>query len=165
LIRKVRIEDAQQLVDIYNYYVLNSIVTFDDIPFDHSFFEDKINTISSQYPFYIFEENNEILGYAYANKWRLKPAYKHTIETTIYLKPSATGKQIGTKLYTYLVSELKKQNYHAIIGGLSLPNDASIKLHENLGFKKVAHYNEVGRKFNKWVDVAFWQLNFQTTNN
>ena len=160
MIRKVRIEDAQQLVDIYNYYVLNSVVTFDDIPFESIFFEDKIKTITSQFPFYVYEENDEILGYAYANKWRLKPAYKHTVESTVYLKYTATGKQIGTKLYSHLLSELKKQNYHAIIGGVSLPNDVSIKLHENLGFKKVAHYYEVGRKFNKWVDVAFWQLNF-----
>lgn len=160
MIRNVRIEDAKQLVDIYNYYVLNSVVTFDDLAFDSAFFEDKIKSISAHFPFFVFEENSEILGYAYANKWRQKPAYKNTVESTIYLKQSATGKQIGTKLYTYLLSELKKQNYHAIIGGLSLPNDASIKLHERLGFKKVAHYNEVGRKFNKWVDVAFWQLNF-----
>lgn len=160
MIRKVRIEDAQQLVDIYNYYVLNSVVTFDDIPFEASFFEEKITSITAQFPFYVHEENNEVLGYAYATKWRQKPAYKHTVESTIYLKQSATGKQIGTKLYAYLLSKLKTQNYHAIIGGLSLPNDASIKLHEKLGFKKVAHYNEVGLKFNKWVDVAFWQLNF-----
>ncbi|MDC9723328.1 MAG: GNAT family N-acetyltransferase [Urechidicola sp.] len=161
MIRKVRIEDAQQLVDIYNYYVLNSVVTFDDIPFKSIFFEDKIKTVTSQFPFYVYEENDEILGYAYANKWRLKPAYKHTVESTIYLKHTATGKQIGSKLYTHLLSELKKQNYHAIIGGVSLPNDVSIKLHENLGFKKVAHYYEVGLKFNKWVDVAFWQLKFE----
>mgnify|MGYP002639605013 CR=1 FL=1 len=165
MIRKVRIEDAQQLVGIYNYYVLNSVVTFDDIPFNAIYFEDKIKTITPQFPFYVYEENDEILGYAYANKWRLKPAYKYTVESTIYLKYNATGKQIGTKLYSHLLFELKEQNYHAIIGGVSLPNDVSIKLHENLGFKKVAHYNEVGLKFNKWVDVAFWQLNFQTTNN
>jgi len=165
LIRKVRIEDAQQLVDIYNYYVINSVVTFDDIPFKATFFESKINSISSQYPFYVFEENNEILGYAYANKWRLKPAYKHTVESTIYLKKSATGKQIGTKLYSYLLSKLKEQNYHVVIGGLSLPNDASIKLHEKFGFKKAAHFKEVGLKFGKWIDVAFWQLNFKKTNN
>jgi len=164
LIRKVRIEDAQQLVDIYNYYVLNSVVTFDDIPFESSVFEERIKTIASLFPFFVYEENNEILGYAYANKWRLKPAYKHTVESTIYIKHTATGKQIGTNLYSYLLSELKKQNYHAIIGGLSLPNNGSIKLHENLGFKKVAHFKEVGLKFNKWVDVAFWQLNFPTTN-
>jgi len=165
LIREVHIQDAQQLVDIYNYYVLNSVVTFDDIPFESSLFEDKIKTVASQFPFYVYEENDEILGYAYANKWRLKPAYKHTVESTVYLKHTAVGKQIGTKLYSHLLKELKKQNYHAIIGGVSLPNDVSIKLHENLGFKKVAHYNEVGLKFNKWVDVAFWQLNFQTTSN
>jgi phosphinothricin acetyltransferase len=90
--------------------VLNSIVTFDDIPFDKSLFEDKIKTVGAQFPFYVYEENNEILGYAYANKWRLKPAYRHTVESTIYLKNNATGKQIGTKLYSFLLSELKNKN-------------------------------------------------------
>ncbi len=165
MIREVRIKDAQQLVNIYNYYVLNSIVTFDDIPFSKTTFENKIKTISPQFPFYVYEKNNEILGYAYASKWRQKPAYKCTVESTIYLKHDAIGKKIGTKLYSYLLAELKQQNYNSIIGGLSLPNNASIKLHENLGFKKVAHFKEVGLKFNKWVDVAFWQLIFPTANS
>ena len=158
LIRNAHINDAKQLVDIYNYYVLNSIVTFDDIPFDTNAFEDRIRAVSSKFPFFVFEDNGEILGYAYANTWRLKHAYKHTVESTIYLKHTATGKQIGTKLYTHLLDELKKQNYHSVIGGISLPNEENVLFHEKLGFKKVAHFNEAGLKFNNWVDVAFWQL-------
>lgn len=158
MIRPVKITDAKQLVDIYNYYVVNSIVTFDEIPFSENDFKDRINTISSKYPFIVFEEDDYILGYAYANMFRQKPAYNHTVETTIYLKNDVQGKAIGTKLYSELLNELKEQKYHAIIGGLTLPNEASVKLHEKLGFKQVAHFKEVGFKFNKWLDVGFWEL-------
>ena len=158
MIREVKIEDAKQLVDIYNYYVLNTVVTFDDVPFLVEAFEEKITTISSNYPFIVFEENNKILGYAYTNKWREKPAYKHTVEVTIYLSSNAVGKQIGSKLYTELLNQLKNHNYHVIVGGLTLPNEASVKLHEKFGFKQVAHFKEVGHKFNTWLDVGFWQL-------
>ncbi len=158
MIRKANIHDAKQMVDIYNYYVLNSIVTFDEIPFSENDFKDRIHTISSQYPFIVFEEDNHILGYAYANMFRQKPAYKNTVETTIYLKNDVQGQAIGTKLYSELLNTLKEQNYHAVIGGLTLPNEASIRLHEKLGFKQVAHFKEVGFKFNKWLDVGFWEL-------
>lgn len=158
MIRAVNIKDAKQLVDIYNYYVVNTIITFDDVPFTVEAFKDKIKTIAANYPFIVFEEDNKILGYAYANKWREKPAYKHTVETTVYLDYLATGKQIGTKLYTELLKQVKSRDYHAIIGGLTLPNDASVKLHEKFGFVQVAHYKEVGLKFDKWLDVGFWQL-------
>ena len=161
MIRKVSIEDAKLLVDIYNYYVLNTVVTFDDVPFKVDAFEDKIQSIVLTYPFIVFEENDKILGYAYANKWREKPAYKHTVEVTIYLDNNAIGKQIGSKLYTELLNQLKTQNYHVVIGGLTLPNEASVKLHEKFGFTQVAHFKQVGRKFDKWLDVGFWQLNLK----
>jgi len=158
MIRSVTLNDAKHIVDIYNYYVLNSIVTFDEIPFTENDFNQRIESISSTYPFIVFEENNTILGYAYANMFRQKPAYNKTVETTIYLKHDAQGKHIGTKLYTELLKQLKQQNYHAIIGGLTLPNEASVRLHEKLGFKQVAHFKEVGFKFEEWLDVGFWEL-------
>lgn len=160
MIRTVRIEDAQQIVDIYNYYVMNSIVTLDLVPFSVPDFEEKIQTISSDFPFIVFEEKSEIMGYAYANTFRTKPAYKNTVELTIYMKHTEIGKQIGKKLYSELILQLKNENYHVLIGGLTLPNEASVKLHENFGFEKVAHFKEVGYKFDKWHDVGFWQLTF-----
>ena len=160
MIRPVTIEDAQQLVDIYNYYVTHSIVTLDLLPFSVQDFEDKIRTISNQFPFIVYEENNEVLGYAYANTFRTKPAYNKTVELTIYLKQNILGKQLGKKMYAELIGLLKAENYHVLIGGLTLPNDASVKLHEGFGFEKVAHFREVGFKFDKWHDVGFWQLTF-----
>ncbi|GAA3613823.1 GNAT family N-acetyltransferase [Flavivirga amylovorans] len=162
MIRSFNVSDTKELLDIYNYYVLNSIVTFDDEALSLEAFEDKITRINADYPFIVFEdeENNEILGYAYGSKWRPKPAYKHTVESTVYVKHGVLGKQIGTKLYRELLSQLKEQNYHIVLGGLTLPNDASVKLHEKFGFNQVAHFKEVGLKFGKWLDVGFWQLRF-----
>tara|TARA_R110002049_G_scaffold302258_1_gene494949 strand:+ start:2397 stop:2882 length:486 start_codon:yes stop_codon:yes gene_type:complete len=159
MIRKVTTQDAKQLVDIYNHYVLHTVVTFDDTVFSVADFKKKIESISSRFPFVVYEENNQVLGYAYANIWREKPAFKHTVETTIYLHHEAKGKQIGTKLYTELLNQLRAENYHVAIGGLTLPNEASVKLHEKFGFKQVAHFKEVGFKFETWLDVGFWQLN------
>ena len=158
MIRKVTFNDAQELVDIYNYYVINSIVTLDLVAFSTRHFEEKIKEISSQFPFIVYEEQGEIIGYAYANTFRTKPAYKKSVELTVYIKHTSIGKQIGKKLYTELIKLLKEQNYHVLIGGLTLPNDASVKLHEYFGFEKVAHFKEVGYKFDKWHDVGFWQL-------
>ena len=158
MIRPVKFTDAKQIADIYNYYVLNSVVTFDETPFTEADFKERIFSVSKQYPFLVYEEEARILGYAYANMFRQKPAYKNTVETTIYMANDVQGKQMGTKLYTALLQQLKEQKYHVAIGGLTLPNTASVKLHEKLGFKQVAHFKEVGYKFNKWLDVGFWEL-------
>ncbi len=165
MIRDFNIKDIHQLTDIYNYYVLNTIITFDHIPYSKEDYQEKITRIASEFPCIIFEENNEIVGYAYASKWRAKPAYNFTVESTVYLNHSAKRNGIGTKLYAELLKRLKEQNYHTVIGGISLPNAPSIKFHEKFGFKKAAHFKEVGLKFGKWIDVAFWQLDLQTTSN
>ncbi len=158
MIRPFHIKDTEELLDIYNYYVLNTIVTFDITPLTLNTFKEKLTKINKDFPFLIFEENNEILGYAYGSKWRPKPAYNKTVETTVYVKNGFGGKQIGSKLYNDLLTILKSQNYHIALGGLTLPNEASVKLHEKFGFQQVSHFKEVGRKFDTWLDVGFWQL-------
>lgn len=160
IIRDFKENDIQQLTAIYNYYVLNTIITFDHIPYSPKDYFKKIKRIAEVFPCIIYEENNKIMGFAYASIWRAKPAYNNTVESTVYLNHTSKRKQIGTKLYTELLKRLKSQKYHSVIGGISLPNDPSIKFHEKFGFKKVGHFKEVGLKFDKWVDVAFWQLNF-----
>ena len=160
MIRNVQIEDAQELLDIYNYYVVNTVITFDLEALSLDAFKEKITTVSDDYPFIVYEENGEILGYAYGSKFRPKPAYNNTAESTVYLKHGAQGKQIGSKLYNELLFLLKQKNVHVVLGVLTLPNEASVKLHEKFGFKEVAHLKEVGLKFGKWQDVGFWQLTF-----
>ena len=160
MIRNVQIEDAQELLDIYNYYVVNTVITFDLEALSLDAFKEKIITVSADYPFIVYEENSEILGYAYGSKFRPKPAYNNTVESTVYLKHGAQGKQIGSKLYNELLFLLKQKNVHVVLGVLTLPNEASVKLHEKFGFKEVAHLKEVGLKFGEWQDVGFWQLTF-----
>jgi len=160
MIRNVQIEDAQQLLDIYNYYVVNTVVTFDLEPLSLDVFKEKITTVSADYPFLVYEENSEILGYAYGSKFRPKPAYNNTVESTVYLKHGYQGKQIGSKLYEELLYLLKQKNTHVVLGVLTLPNQASVKLHEKFNFKKVAHLKDAGLKFGEWQDVGFWQLTF-----
>ena len=159
MIRTFQIKDTQQLLDIYNYYVINSVATFDDKALSIETFSEKITDINNNYPFIVFEEYNKILGYAYGSKFRPKPAYNKTAESTVYVKQGEHGNQIGTLLYKELLTLLKKENYHVILGVLTLPNEASVKLHEKFGFKQVADLKQVGFKFGKWQDVGFWQLN------
>ena len=160
MIRSVRLSDAQSILDIYNHYVLNTVVTFDLEPLSLDGFNEKIMMLMPQFPFLVYEESNEILGYAYASKFRPKPAYNQTVESTVYVKKGEHGKQIGTQLYTELLSQLKRDNYHVVLGVLTLPNNNSVKLHEKFGFKQVAHLKEVGYKFGAWQDVGVWQLTF-----
>ena len=158
MIRAFHIDDTKELLAIYNFYVLNSTSTFDDVPLTFEEFSEKLTQISSNYPFIVFQEKDEILGYAYGSKFRPKPAYNKTVESTVYVKNGVHGKQIGTKLYTELLKLLKQENYHIVLGVLTLPNDASVKLHEKFGFTQVADLKQVGFKFGEWQDVGFWQL-------
>lgn len=158
MIEKVSIENTDAICDIYNYYVNNSIITFDEIPVTYKEMEKRVLEISSSYPFFVYEEKNEILGYAYAYKFKERSAYRYASEITIYLKNGNYGKGIGTKLFAKLLKELKTKNIHSVIGIIALPNESSIGLHEKFGFKKIAHFTEVGLKFNKWIDVGYWEL-------
>src|SRR5690606_39143142 len=97
-------------------------------------------------------------GYAYAARWKGRCAYRYSVESTIYLDLGARRGGIGTVLYAALLERLRSRGYHAVIGGIALPNDASVRLHEQLGFRKVAHFPEVGFKLGRWVDVGYWQI-------
>ncbi|MEC3907374.1 GNAT family N-acetyltransferase [Tamlana sp. 2201CG12-4] len=161
MIRPVHSNDAQALLDIYNYYVIHTAVTFDIEPLSIQIFKDKLNHINADYPFIVYEDNNEVLGYAYGSRFRPKPAYGYVVESTVYVKHTAHGKQIGTKLYAELLNLLKQTDLHTVLGVLTIPNEASIKLHERFGFKQVAYLKEVGLKFNKWQHVGIWQLHLK----
>ncbi len=152
------INDVQALLEIYNYYVLNTTVTFDIDPLPIETFTKKLNQINADYPFIVYEEDNEILGYAYGSRFRPKPAYNYVVESTVYVKHTAHAKQIGTKLYAELIRLLKETNLHTVLGVLTIPNEASIGLHEKFGFEQVANLKEVGLKFGEWQNIGIWQL-------
>lgn len=165
MIRKVKLDDAQEIAEIYNYYILNSVVTFEENPVTTEEMKNRIQSTNSKLPYIVYEKDKKVLGYAYANEWKLRSAYKYTAESTVYLKREITQKGIGSLLYEELIKQLTSMNYHVIIGGISQPNDASVALHEKFGFKKVAHFKEVGYKFNKWVDVGYWELMIYQKND
>lgn len=146
----------KEICNIYNYYVQNSIATFEEN--NVSVTEMKARLLKSNLPCLVYESNTSIIGFAYLSKWKSRCSYRNSYESTIYLHQSETKKGIGYKLYKQLIEHSKYLNPHTIIGGISLPNSASIKLHEKLGYKKVANFKEVGYKFNKWIDVGYWQL-------
>lgn len=156
MIREAKYSDVQMVAEIYNYYILNTAITFELEPVTPQEIMVRMKKSKEVGPYLVYEENGEVIGYTYVSKFRERKAYEHSVESTIYLKHGFGGKGFGTKLYSELLSQVAPQR-HAIIGGVALPNEASVKLHERCGFKKVAHFSQVGHKFGKWIDVGFWQ--------
>ncbi len=158
MIRPVEKEDAQTICNIYNHYIENSIYTFDEEPVSVEVMQGRIDEITSYLPWFVYQVSEKIVGYACANRWKTKSAYRYAVETTIYLSPGETGRGIGSRLYGELITSLKTCQMHCAIGIITIPNPASIALHERMGFEKVAHFKEVGWKFNQWIDVGYWEL-------
>lgn len=160
MIRNISIDDARQICKIYNFYVLNTIITFEEEAVTMDEMRTRIENTTEKLPWIVYEKDGKIMGYAYASEWKSRCAYKHSLETTVYLKDGESGKGIGSLLYSELLERLKAKNYHAAIGGISLPNESSIALHEKFGFEKIGQFKEVGYKFNKWIDVGYWEFIF-----
>ena len=156
-IRTVELEDAEQLVNIYRPYVENTAITFDyTVPSVHEF-EEKISKSIQRYPFLVAIEGNDILGYAYASEFYPKDAYKWTAEITIYLDEKARGKGVGEKLYSELEKQLYDRGMCRLTSCIAYPDEGSVSFHEKRGFRKVAHFEKVGYKFNRWYDVVWYQ--------
>ncbi len=159
MIRHAEQRDTEAIAKIYNHYVLNTIITFEEIALSVPEMAARIADIqAANMPWLVAEENNLVVGYAYASTWKARAAYRHTLESTVYLDPKFVGKKIGTKLYDALFALLREKNVHVIMGVIALPNEASIILHEKFGMQKAAHFSEVGFKFNRWLDVGYWQV-------
>lgn len=158
-IRNCEEKDIQHICDIYNYYIKKTVITFEEIPLEVTEMKSRIEAYTKLYPWYVCEVNDEIVGYAYATKWKERSAYKNTLEATVYVKNGLAGKGYGKALYSALLETLNTVDCHVILGCIALPNEASAGLHEYFGFKKVAHFAEVGRKFGRWIDVGYWQKN------
>ena len=157
MIRKVALTDAQEIVDIYNYYIENTDISFEVESLKCKDMENRIEKIMAKYPFIVYEEDNKILGYAYLNEFRSRVAYSLTVESSIYVNKDYCSPGIGERLYKDIISLGKEYGFHVIIGCITVPNEKSVKLHEKLGFNKVGEFKEVGRKNNKWLDVGFWE--------
>ena len=157
MIRNIRVSDAKAICDIYNHYILNTIISFEEEPVSETEMVDRIQSRGDK-PWIVYEKDGHISGYAYTRNWRVRHAYRFSVESGIYLNHLDTGKGLGTILYRELLDHYKNMDIHAVIGGIALPNPASIALHEKFGFEKVAHFKKVGFKFDQWIDVGYWEL-------
>jgi L-amino acid N-acyltransferase YncA len=150
--------DAEAIASIYNAYVRDSTATFELEPVATAAMQARIADVQARgLPWLVVECDGELLGYAYATPWKARAAYARSVETSIYLAMDATGRGLGRPLYAQLVERLHAAGLHALIGGITLPNPASVALHEALGFVHVGSFREVGFKQGRWIDVGYWQ--------
>lgn len=158
MIRAVTVQDASSIASIYNDYVENTSITFEVNPVTSEDMALRINDCqSNNLPWLVAEHDGKVVGYCYASRWKGRCAYRYAVEATVYVDASSKSKGWGSRLYEQLLHQLENMGFHAVICGIALPNDASVALHEKFGMKKVAHFKEVGRKFDRWVDVGYWQ--------
>ena len=158
MIRRVVPADAKAISSIYNYYVNNTEISFEEKPVSINEMEKRIRETTAEYPWFVAEKEGSILGYAYTNKYRERSAYRYTAELTIYIKNGEEGKGLGAELMKRVIEETRKKNIHTLISAIAIPNERSVTIHEKFGFEKVGHLKDVGFKLERWIDVGYWEL-------
>ena len=164
MIRPVSPEDGAAICSIYNHYVETTIYTFEETPLQINEMRERIRKISSKYPYLVYEDElGEINGYTYINTWKERSAYRFSAELSIFVRDYYRGRGIGRKLMERLLeeidkTEINKTDIHSLVSGIVLPNDPSVALHEKFGFVKIGQFREIGKKFDKWLDVGYWEL-------
>ena len=159
MIRDATTEDAAEICTIYNYYIENTVISFEEQPLVVVDMQNRMQAVFSYgLPWLVYVDNDQVAGYAYATRWHSRASYKYSVESSVYLKHDMIGNGVGSSLYAELIDRLKALKYHAVIGGIALPNAGSVALHEKFGFEQVAHYRETGFKYGKWIDVGYWEL-------
>ena len=140
---------------IHAHYAAQSVATFDLEPLGVEAWRSKLDdAVTAGHPWLVLDEDGEVAGYAISGTFRPKAAYRTTVETTVYLHPGAVGRGAALRLYEALLAEAAERDFHRAVAGVTLPNEASVRLHEALGFKAVGVFTEVGHKFGEWHDVA-----------
>ena len=156
-VREASRSDLSAITEIYNYYVIHTPITFDTTPFTPeqraTWFDDHCD--GRRYRLLVAEENDKIVGYAGTGRFRAKPAYDTSVEATIYCASGSTRRGVGTLLYGALFEGIAHEDINRILGGITLPNDASLALHRRFGFKQAGVFSENGRKFGLYWDVAW----------
>jgi phosphinothricin acetyltransferase len=158
-IRRARGSDIPILLDIYNHYVANTHITFDLEPRtieERGAWFSQFQT-GGRYQCFVAEEKGNVLGWASSSRFKDRAAYDTSVETTVYLAPDQTGRGLGRQLYEALLGALSREDVHRAYGGIAMPNLASIRLHEAMGFSRVAAYGELGRKFGRFWNVDVYE--------
>src|SRR5512138_41482 len=160
IIRAARPADAGQIADIYNHYIRHTGATFEETPLTRPRMARRIRDISGRWPYLVWDAGGTILGYAYADRFKVRTAYRHTVESTLYVRDGFQRRGIGRALYGELLAALEAREVRAVIGCVAMPNPGSVALHRALGFRRVARLANVGRKFGRWLDVTWWELEY-----
>jgi L-amino acid N-acyltransferase YncA len=158
MIRDAVVSDLATICEIYNYYILNTSVSFETDALSEQEMAARVFAPTLALPWMVIEDEGKVVGYAYGSIWKARQAYDKTVETTVYIDYEHTGKRLGITLYSELLARVTRLGYHVAIGGICVPNDGSIGLHQRLGYEKVGHYKEIGKKFGKWLDVQYYQI-------
>jgi phosphinothricin acetyltransferase len=157
-IRRASADDAAAIASIYAPYVEASVVSFETVAPDETEMRQRIAALGDHYPWLVgCDEEGAILGYAYGCAFRTRPAYRFAVETTVYVAEGAHRRGVGSKLYGTLLALLEAQGFTQAIGAITTPNEASIRLHESLGFTRAGTYESVGFKLGEWRSVGLWQ--------
>lgn len=157
LIRLATEADAEAMAEIYAPVVRDTAISFELAPPDAAAFRAKIRDILKLAPFLVRVDDGRVTGYAYATSFRARPAYRFSVETSVYVRESDRGRGVGRSLYEELLPRLVRQGFRRAIAGITQPNAASVALHESLGFTYVGVFRAAGFKFGRWHDVAFWE--------
>lgn len=156
-IRLATFDDLPAILAISNWAAANTTANFAIEPETLESWQETWNHTHETYPYFVAEDES-IIGFAKASPWKGRCAYAYSAEVTVYVHPDHHRKGIGRSLYEKLIATLKAQGYHTLLGGITQPNEASVKLHESLGFTRVALFEHIGWKFEKWHDVGYWEL-------
>jgi phosphinothricin acetyltransferase len=156
VIRRVEARDLPALLDIYNHYVRETPITFDIEPRTLAQRQTWLESFAPQgrYQCFVALRGDTVIGWASSHRYNERAAYDTTVSSSIYLRPDATGQGLGRQLYTALFDALGHEDIHRVFGGITLPNEGSVRLHRSFGFEPVGIYPEVGRKFGRYWDVG-----------
>jgi L-amino acid N-acyltransferase YncA len=162
LIRTAQPSDAAAITAIYAPIVAHTAISFEIDPPSVEEMRQRIVTTTQTLPWLVgVDAQDQIMGYVYASKWRERLAYQWSVEVTAYVHENARGQGVASKLYTRLFEVLVELGYFQAFGGITLPNEASVRLHESLGFVPMGSYKNVGHKMGQWRDVGYWQKTLQ----
>lgn len=157
-IRSAQLSDAAAIAEIYNAAVESSHATFDLEAQTVESFQQRIASATELHCWFVAAQGDTICGYSCASPWKPRRAYARTVETSVYVRTEFGRQGLGTRLYRTLLDQLEAAGVHTILGGIALPNDVSAHMHEKFGFERAGVLREVGYKFDRWIDVEYWQL-------
>lgn len=157
-VRRAQPEDGAACLEVYAPYVMHTHISFELTPPTAAELTQRLTAASELGPWLAAEVDDVLVGYAYASRFRVRPAYDWSVEVSVYVGSGAHRRGVGRALYQVLLAGLALQGYHSALAGIALPNDASVALHEALGFAPVGVFSQVGFKHGRWWDVGFWRV-------